>query len=304
MSAQRVLVSGAGGFVGHALSVGFASLGWEVTAVDVHFDEGVRTRLARVDLVEADLGERLLPELPRVDVVVHAAALTTDPSELGCTRAEHLAANMRPLLTVMEHAARSRPAAFVFLSSSGVFSDGDGRDTLTDADHPTGCTPYAVAKQVGERLVHAAFGGAPTPHVVRLGYVYGPHESSRPSRRRVSLVAEWLRAARDGRPLEVRADDPARDWTFAPDLAPALARLVDAPGAGRPLHLCSPHIVRDRALAALVSRRHPGTSLVTVPASTRVKPPMAPSDIAALRGFAWTDPDVGLARLVGREAVA
>ncbi len=150
----------------------------------------------------------------------------------------------------------------------------------------------------------AALDGVTAAHVVRLGYLYGPHEQVRPSRRRLSPVAQWLAAARAGRPLEVRADDPRRDWTFAPDLAPALARLVAGAARPRPVHLGSPFVLADSAMAALVARHVAGAASVVVPASGPIKPPMQPSDIAALNGFPWTAPETGIARLAAVEVAA
>ena len=40
MKQRRVLVTGAGGFVGRALSLGFADLGWQVIGLDRAFDAG------------------------------------------------------------------------------------------------------------------------------------------------------------------------------------------------------------------------------------------------------------------------
>jgi nucleoside-diphosphate-sugar epimerase len=295
MIRRRALVTGAGGFVGRALASGFAELGWEVTGLDRAYGAGEERGVERV---VADLETGGVPAaVGAVDLVVHAAWITTDPQALGVTAAEHVAQNVQPLLAVLEYAARAHPADFVFLSSSGVFAPGDASGGLTDADRPTETSPYAAAKRAGELLVPAALGPDTAAHVVRLGYLFGPGEVARPSRLGLSLVAAWRAAARDGRPLEVRSDDPERDWTFAPDLAPALARLLEGPAADRPVHLGSPHVVRDGDLADLVAALHPGVERVTVPATGRVKPPMAPSDLPALRGFAWTDPASGLRTL-------
>lgn len=302
MSVSRVTISGAGGFVGSALAVGFAALGWQVTALDQAFDHDTRARLAGHDLVTADLSQGVPAGLPPAQLIVHAAALTTDHVDLGWTRAAHLAANTRPLLAMMEHAAHTDVDAFVFLSSSGVFAVGDGGAALTDTDAPTGRSPYAAAKRAGELLVLAGFDRRPAPHVVRLGYVYGRRETTRATRTRVSLAAQWLAAARAGQPLGVRADDPARDWTFAPDLAPALARLGIAASAGRPVHLGSPYVVSDSALAALVRDHFPTATLVTESVTGALKPPMAPSDIPALRGLVWTDPPTAVAQLAAEVA--
>ena len=300
MKQKRVLVTGAGGFVGRALAQGFAELGWEVVGLDRASPAGWAHH--GIDWVTADLAdEGVPPDVADADLVVHAAWVTTDPGTLGVTPAAYVALNLRPLLAVLDFAARTNPAAFVFLSSSGVFAAEDAAEGLTDTDHPTGSAPYAAAKRAGELLVRAALNEGTAVHVVRLGYLFGPGEAARPSRTGVSLVARWLAAARDGQELAVRSDDPTRDWTFTPDLAEAVERVVNGSVAGHPVHLGSPHALSDSALAALIAAGVPGSETVTVPASGRVKPPMIPSDIPALRGFDWTDPRAGLQALLAEE---
>ncbi len=147
-------------------------------------------------------------------------------------------------------------------------------------------------------------GGATTPHVARLGYLYGPGEVARPSRPRVSPVARWLDAAGGGLALEVRSDDPRREWTYAPDLAAARARVVDGPAAGRPIHVGSPHVSRDSEVAALVAAAFPGTEIVTVPAVGRSKAPMIPSDVPGLSDFTWTGTPAGVRSLVAARATS
>jgi nucleoside-diphosphate-sugar epimerase len=302
MKPRRVLVTGAGGFVGNALALGFARLDWEVIGLDRSFDaawedDGIRQ-------VTAELADGVPSDVPGVDLVVHAAWTTTDAETLGVTAAAYVALNVRPLLAVLEYSARTRPAAFVFLSSSGVFGLSDGDEGLTDAHQPTGASPYAVAKRAGELLVPVALEKDTAGHVMRLGYLFGPGEVARPSRLGVSQVAGWVNSAREGHPLAVRADDPRRDWTFIADLAAALERTVDGPAAARPVHLGSPHVLSDSAFATLIASQLSGPNPVRASATGQVKPPMVPSDIPALRDFAWTSPDDGLRVLLAREVRA
>ena len=296
MKPGHILVTGAGGFVGGALAEGFARLGWEATGLDREFGADDAGRGFRT--IMGDLSKGVPPDLPPVDVVVHAAWVTTDPETLGVSPTEHLRLNLAPLLAILDYVERTRPTVFVFLSSSGVFAAGDGDDGLSDAHAATGLSYYAAQKRASELLVQAASSGGTAAHVMRLGYLFGPGEVERASRRGVSLVAGWLAAAQEGRPLAVREDDPVRDWTFTTDLAPALERVVAGPPAGRPLHLGSPRTCSDRTWATLIADQFPGVALETVPAGPSVKPPMIPSVIAALRGFEWTDPGSGLRALI------
>ncbi len=303
MTTPHVVVTGAGGFVGRSLVRGFAALGWQVSGVDRAFDAGWAAGLDSVAQVEADLAAGMPGGLPPPHLVVHGAAITADPSTLGWTRAAHLAANTRPLLAALEYAAATRPAAFVYLSSSGVFAPEDGRGALAVTDVPTGQSAYAVAKRLGERATLEGLDGLVPAHVVRLGYLYGPDEWARPTRPHVSPVARWLATARAGRALEVRDDDPARDWTWTLDLAPALARLVFDGAASRVVHLASPAVVRDSAMAARIARHFPGVTCVLTPAPAPAKPPMRACDPECLRGFAWTDADTGVAALAAEVPV-
>lgn len=302
MTGARVLISGAGGFVAGHIAAGLAAMGYRVCALDLTFDAAAKQRLAGCDLVAADLAADGVA-LPPAEIVIHGAALTTSPAALGLTSAQHVAANTRPLLTMLTHAGTIRPRAFVYLSSSGVFAATDGAPDLTDTCTPTAQGPYSAAKRAGEALVPGALGDICQTFILRLGYLYGPGEAARASRMKVSLVQGWIDAARNGETLQYDATDPRRDWTFAPDLGPAIDRLLSGPGRAQPIHLCASNPPRDSEVVAQIRHHYPAATQRKVQGQG-VKPPMLPSSVPSLEGFAWTPVADGIARLAQAEAAA
>lgn len=302
MTGARVLISGAGGFVAGHIAAGLAAMGYRVCALDLTFDAAAKQRLAGCDLVAADLAADGVA-LPPAEIVIHGAALTTSSAALGLTSAQHVAANTRPLLTMLTHAGTIRPRAFVYLSSSGVFAATDGAPDLTDTCTPTAQGPYSAAKRAGEALVPGALGDTCQTFILRLGYLYGPGEAARASRMKVSPVQGWIDAARNGETLQHDATDPRRDWTFAPDLGPAIDRLFSGPGRAQPIHLCAPNPQCDSKVVAQICHHYPAATQRKVPGQG-AKAPMIPSSVPSLEGFPWTPVADGIARLAQAEAAA
>ena len=303
MTPRRALVTGAGGFVGQALCEGFSRRGWEVVALDRHFVDLPQD--PRITRFEVDLCSAEWPRLPEeLDLIIHAAWVTTDPMSLGMSRVDYITQNVLALAAVLGFATRNPPDSFVFLSSSGVFSASDAIEGLTDQHRPTGSSPYAEGKLKSEGLVASwASEGLSKTYVVRLGHLFGLDEVVRPTRQVVSLVARWVAEARKGSSLEVRADDPLRDWTYTADLAPALERLTADRVEQSPVHLSNPETLRDSEVASLIASKYSSVDVEvsTKPLGLSVKPPMVPSDLSIFNDFQWTDFATGLSSVIEAE---
>ena len=173
---RRVVVTGAGGFVGRHLIERFVREGWDAVALVRAGGSRLRPREA-VRLVETDLARphALVDVLQEGDVLVHLAGRAHVMHERASNPlAAFRSANVAPTEMLCESAARAGIARFVFMSSAKVFGEGRERpysvsDSMAPAD------PYAQSKAEAERVVEGAGErGAFEWTVLRPPFVYGP----------------------------------------------------------------------------------------------------------------------------------
>jgi len=281
---MSVLVTGAGGQLGHALVDTFAASGKEVIGLD-H---------AALDVADRDQVLSIFAEL-RPEVVVHAAAWTdVDGCEADVDRA--FAVNALGTRYVAEGAG-GVGARVCYVSTDYVF-DGKSGVPYNEWDAPNPLSVYGRSKLAGERELD------PQATIVRTSWVCGRHGRN--------FVKSVVGRARAGETLTV-VDDQHGCPTFADDLAEMVCRLVSARRTG--IH----HVTNQGATtwyqlacdALMVAGLSP-TQVVPISTADLQPPRPAPRpvfsvlDNAALRlgGIALLDDHhVGLERLV-RQLIA
>lgn len=199
---MRVLVTGAGGQLGHDVASAFAS---SETSHDV-----LATDHRTLDVADRDavLGT-ICSAQP--DAVVHAAAWTAvDACEGDPQRA--FAVNTLGARHVADACRRAR-ARLVYVSTDYVF-DGTKATPYDEWDEPSPQSVYGRSKLGGEREVLAL---APGATIVRTSWVCGEHGAN--------MVKTILRLAGEHDTLRF-VDDQRGHPTFTADLALAIMRLV------------------------------------------------------------------------------
>jgi dTDP-4-dehydrorhamnose reductase len=202
---QRVLVTGASGQLGRALSQLLGPrLAWS----------GGRGEL---DVTDAAAVSRKLAEI-QPDAVVNASAYNkVDAAETEAGAA--LAANAAGPAN-LARACREHGALLVHVSTDYVF-DGTAREPYSEQDLARPLGVYGASKLAGEILVAAA--GCEYV-LVRTSGVFGAGGSLAKGG---SFVDRILARARGGQPLRV-VSDQVFSPTYAPDLATAILALLDA----------------------------------------------------------------------------
>lgn len=232
MSARRVLVTGASGFVGAHLTAGFHAAGWDVlagmrTASDpwrLHTLIDGLSAITRVDF-ELERADAFAPVLAglRPDVVVHCAAYGVDQSRQDTARA--LACNAHAPARLVEAAAGAGVARFIHLGTACEYGDHRGPIAETTALRPRSL--YAASKAAGSLLVleRAASLGLPLA-VLRPFGLYGPLEGEH------KLFPQLLHACRCGAPLDLSPGEQVRDYLHVQDLVRACVMAAEAPHLG------------------------------------------------------------------------
>lgn len=231
----RVLVTGAGGFIGHRLVRRLAEAGAKVRAF-VHYNSlGSRGLLERLDAktlrnVEIFPGDitdpgRVADAVEGCRFVFHLAALISIPYSYR-SRRTFLQVNAGGTQNILEAALRHGPERVVTTSTSEVY--GTARRVPMDETHPLQPqSPYAASKAAADLLAlsyHRTF-GLPVC-VLRPFNVFGPGQSLRAVI--PTILAQALRTDR----LRLGAVDPVRDFTYVEDTVEAFLSAGACRGAG------------------------------------------------------------------------
>jgi len=171
---MKVLITGAGGFIGSHLVDSQLEQGHDVRAVDLHLDLlQHQSANPHLEMFLDDItDEKLLKKLVEgVDVIYHLASAHLDVS---LSDEHYRRVNVGATLSVLEVASLAGVKRFVHCSSVGVIGDVENppADETTDC-HPTNI--YEQTKLEGERdaLAYSHRTGFPVV-VMRPAWVYGP----------------------------------------------------------------------------------------------------------------------------------
>jgi UDP-glucuronate 4-epimerase len=271
---QRVLITGAAGFIGSHACEAFAAAGYDTIGLDnfdPYYDRATKQTNVRVleaagaHFREADVRDdealASLFDVVKPDVVVHLAAKAGVRNSEKFP-AEYVRTNVNGTQSVLDAARRTDVGRLVMASTSSVYGSASAIPFVED-------DPAAASKRAAEILAgtYCSLYGLQVT-VTRLFTVYGP-------RGRPDMMPYMLaKSCRDGTPVPLFEGPLARDWTYVGDIVAGLIQAAENPlgfeilnlGRGEPVPLSDfiDEMTRASGSApALEQRERPGTELLT-----------------------------------------
>lgn len=231
---QKVLVTGAGGFIGSHLTEALVREGAQVSAMVRYNSRGFRGWLddsplaGDIHFLPGDIRDpHFVRESMRgVDVVFHLAALIAIPYSYSAPES-YVSTNITGTLNVLQAARELGTRRILHTSTSEVY--GSALQVPIPETHPLqGQSPYSASKIGADKIAESYYLSFGLPVVtVRPFNTFGPRQSMR------AVIPTIITQLLAGRPLKLGALTPTRDMNFCTNtvdgfLKAALAE--EAPG--------------------------------------------------------------------------
>jgi UDP-glucose 4-epimerase len=255
---QRVVVTGAAGFIGSHLCERLLALGHQVVGIDSFTDYYERSRkeenledfrahpefaFEELDLVDADLRS----VLRGARVVYHLAGQPGVRPSWGEQFDRYVRDNILATQRLLESLKETPIERLVFAGSSSVYGDAEMFPTKESA-LPRPVSPYGVTKLAAEHLafLYAKNFGLPVVSV-RYFTVYGPRQ--RPD----MAFSRFMQALVEGDAIEVFGDgEQTREFTYVSDAVEGTIKAATADVVGQVFNLGGgSRVTVNRVLATL-----------------------------------------------------
>lgn len=253
---KKVLVTGAGGFIGSHLTERLAELGATTRALVQYNSRGHCGWLEhsplhnQIEVIAGDVRDAgsVRQAMRDVDVVFHLAALIAIPYSYQAPNS-YVETNIIGTLNVLQAAREMGTARVLHTSTSEVY--GTARQVPILESHPLqGQSPYSASKIGADKLAEAFHLSFNVPVVtVRPFNTFGPRQSAR------AVIPAIITQALAGQTVKLGKLTPTRDLNFVSNTVDGFLAAAAAPAAiGQTVNLGSGREISIGNLVSLIGR--------------------------------------------------
>lgn len=233
LAGKKVLLTGAGGFIGSHLCEALVQRGADVTAM-VHYNS--RNHWGNLELADPQVCSAIQVTAGNIedsgfvarqvkgkDVVFHLAALIAIPYSYSAPLS-YIRTNVEGTLNVLEAAREYGVQRVIHTSTSETY--GTAIYTPIDEKHPLqGQSPYSASKIAADKVAESYFLSFNVPVVtLRPFNTYGPRQSAR------AVIPTIISQAFSRDEIRLGSLDPVRDLNFVKDTVEAFIRAAETDG--------------------------------------------------------------------------
>lgn len=238
---KRVLVTGAGGFIGSHLTERLVELGARVRALVHYRSDDSRGWLEQstckdsIEIVAGDVCDRdsVRRAVQDMDVVFHLAAVIAIPYSYQAP-VTYVRTNIEGTFNVLMASREYEVKRVVHTSTSEVY--GSAQAVPISEAHPLqGQSPYSASKIGADKMAEAFYCSYGVPvATVRPFNTFGPRQSTR------AVIPTIITQCLAGKTIRLGSLTPTRDFNYVTDTVEGFVLAADAPEAvGRTVNIGS-----------------------------------------------------------------
>ena len=254
---KKILITGAGGFIGSHLTEMCVEQGFEVRAL-VHYNSmnswgwlDTSGITSDIEVISGDVCDykSMLRAMTGVDSVMHLAALIGIPFSYVASGA-YVQTNIIGTYNILESAKELGLENIIITSTSETY--GTAQSVPMDENHPlVGQSPYSASKIAADQLAisyHRSF-GLPVK-IARPFNSYGPRQSAR-----AIIPTIMTQIIKEGKVIRIGNTEPTRDLTFVKDTASGILAIARSKKAiGEVINIGMQEETKIGDLACMIAR--------------------------------------------------
>jgi len=267
---QKILVTGADGFIGSHLVEGLLDKGCQVRAFVFYnsfnswgwLDTFPKEKLDKIEVFSGDVRDPngVRKAMQGMDMVFHLAALIAIPFSYHSPDS-YVDTNIKGTLNVLQAARDTACHHVLITSTSEVY--GTAQYVPIDENHPfQGQSPYSATKIGADRIAESFYRSFNTPvTIVRPFNTYGPRQSARAVI--PTIITQLLNGSTE---ISLGSIHPTRDFNFVSDTVDGFIAIAETQATiGEEINIASQQEISIGQLAREIIdqiTRRPGSSLM------------------------------------------